>query len=176
MCGNKCVFVCVVPSSSHSCLYLSVMVVPCCLHRASLGSPMNWSVISVNMRAPLESLIFSISLTCRDRWGIVGKSCHTGNHDWCLMGMILLPCWTVSWAAFLSHGTRPGRERAWPVPEPAPHPGASSSRRQCWRPPLDLELLQCTRGFSQQLIKTSQTNWCWHLFTSSYSSAATPRC
>ncbi|TNN68162.1 hypothetical protein EYF80_021645 [Liparis tanakae] len=33
---------------------------------ASRGSPMNCSVISVNMRAPLESLIFSISLTCRD--------------------------------------------------------------------------------------------------------------
>lgn len=59
-----CVFVCVLPSSSHSCLYLSVMVVPCCLHMASLGSPMNCSVISISMRAPLESLIFSISLTC----------------------------------------------------------------------------------------------------------------
>lgn len=45
------------------------MVVPCCLHSASLGSPMNCSVISVNMRAPLESLIFSISLTCRDGGG-----------------------------------------------------------------------------------------------------------
>lgn len=58
------VFVCVLPSSSHSCLYLSVMVVPCCLHMASLGSPMNCSVISISMRAPLESLIFSISRTC----------------------------------------------------------------------------------------------------------------
>lgn len=52
------------PSSSQSCLYLSVMVVPCCLHSASRGSAMNCSVISVNILAPLESRIFSISLTC----------------------------------------------------------------------------------------------------------------
>ena len=51
------------PSSSQSCLYLSVMVVPCCFHSASRGSPRNWPVIRVNIRAPLESLIFSISLT-----------------------------------------------------------------------------------------------------------------
>lgn len=77
--GNACVccseFVCVCvlggagfplsPSSSQSCLYLSVMVVPCCLHSASRGSAMNCSVISVNILAPLESRIFSISLTCR---------------------------------------------------------------------------------------------------------------
>ena len=70
--------VCVLlPSSSHSCLYLSVMVVPCCLHRASLGSPMNCSVISVNILAPLESLIFSISLTCRHTHRDTHRHTHT---------------------------------------------------------------------------------------------------
>lgn len=69
-----CVCVCglslLSPSSSQSCLYLSVMVVPCCLHSASRGSAMNCSVISVNILAPLESRIFSISLTCSGsgRW------------------------------------------------------------------------------------------------------------
>lgn len=59
------------PSSSQSWRYLSVMVVPCCLHSASLGSAINCSVISVSMRAPFESRIFSISLTCGD---------HTHTH------------------------------------------------------------------------------------------------
>lgn len=54
------------PNSSQSCLYLSVMVVPCCLHSASRGSAMNCSVISVNILAPLESRIFSISLTYKE--------------------------------------------------------------------------------------------------------------
>lgn len=72
LCECVCVYVCVgcfflSPSSSQSCLYLSVMVVPCCLHSASRGSAMNCSVISVNILAPLESRIFSISLTCRRR-------------------------------------------------------------------------------------------------------------
>lgn len=70
-CVCACVSVCglffLSPSSSQSCLYLSVMVVPCCLHSASRGSAMNCSVISVNILAPLESRIFNISLTCRRR-------------------------------------------------------------------------------------------------------------
>ena len=91
-----CVCVCVVcfsssPSSSQSCLYLSVMVVPCCLHRASRGSAMNCSVISVNILAPLESRIFSISLTYRRRrrrrrrgGGDGGMVTHTPAHAWSL--------------------------------------------------------------------------------------------
>lgn len=54
------------PSSSQSCLYLSVIAVPCCLQSDRRGSAMNCSVINVNMRAPLESLIFNISRTW---WG-----------------------------------------------------------------------------------------------------------
>lgn len=137
-----------IPSSSHSCLYLSVMVVPCCLHSTSLGSPMNCSVISANIRAPLESLIFSISLTCRDPRCIVDKSGFRATASWreqCFMGNDSLPCWTVSWAAFLSRGTRPGKERAWPAPEPAPHLDASNFHHPRWHPLLDRARLQRTK-------------------------------
>ena len=51
------------PSSSQSCLYLSVIAVPCCLQSDRRGSAMNCSVIKVNIRAPFESLIFNISRT-----------------------------------------------------------------------------------------------------------------
>ena len=54
------------PSSSQSCLYLSVIAVPCCLQSERRGSAMNCSVIKVNIRAPFESLIFNISRTW---WG-----------------------------------------------------------------------------------------------------------
>lgn len=79
VCRTVCVCVCVVcfsplPSSSQSCLYLSVMVVPCCLHSASRGSAMNCSVISVNILAPLESRIFSISLTYGSREEETGRT------------------------------------------------------------------------------------------------------
>lgn len=78
-CVCACVSVCglffLSPSSSQSCLYLSVMVVPCCLHSASRGSAMNCSVISVNILAPLESRIFNISLTCRRRRRQGGRLC-----------------------------------------------------------------------------------------------------
>lgn len=53
------------PSSSQSCRHLSVIPVPCCLHSDSRGSAMNCSVISVSIRAPLESRIRSISRTWR---------------------------------------------------------------------------------------------------------------
>ena len=51
------------PNSSQSCLYLSVIAVPCCLQSDRRGSAMNCSVIKVNIRAPFESLIFNISRT-----------------------------------------------------------------------------------------------------------------
>lgn len=63
--AKSLLFVLFSPNSSHSWRYLSVMVVPCCRHRASRGSAMNCSVISVSMRAPFESRIFSISRTWR---------------------------------------------------------------------------------------------------------------
>lgn len=81
VCAHVCRTVCArvvcfspLPSSSQSCLYLSVMVVPCCLHSASRGSAMNCSVISVNILAPLESRIFSISLTYRRREEETGRT------------------------------------------------------------------------------------------------------
>ena len=147
----KNMFACVVPSSSQNCLYLSIMVVPCCLQNASLGSAMNWSVISVNMRAPLESLIFSISLTCRDQGALWVNAAVVAPVWWRLLEMAALPCWTISWAASLSHGTRPGRGRASPVPEPAPRPDASSSHHPRWRPPSGPALLHRTKAISQQL-------------------------
>lgn len=52
------------PSSSQSCRHLSVIPVPCCRHRDRRGSAMNCSVMSVSIRAPFESRILSISLTC----------------------------------------------------------------------------------------------------------------
>lgn len=57
------------PSSSQSCLHLSVMLVPCCLQSVSRGSAINCSVISVSILAPLESLIRSISRTWHIRRG-----------------------------------------------------------------------------------------------------------
>lgn len=54
------------PSSSQSCRHLSVMPVPCCLHSDRRGSAMNCSVMSVSIRAPLESRIRSISRTWKD--------------------------------------------------------------------------------------------------------------
>lgn len=61
------------PAQSQSCLYLSVIAVPCCLQSDRRGSAMNCSVIKVNARAPFESLIFNISRT------LVGKKIPSEN-------------------------------------------------------------------------------------------------
>lgn len=116
-----------------------------------------WSALTCELRwSPSSSASPSPAETRRRRkGGIVGERCRAGAGSAsrrCLLEMILLPCWTVSWAAFPSHGTRPGRERAWPVPEPAPRPDASSSRRPRWRPPSDPELLRRTKEISQKLV------------------------
>lgn len=72
------------PSSSQSCLHLSVMLVPCCLHSVSRGSAINCSVISVSILAPLESLIRSISRTWhirRGRWLVTVHHNKVGGEE-----------------------------------------------------------------------------------------------
>lgn len=62
-CGLSTIHTHKAPSWSHSCRHLSVIGVPWDFHKASLGSQRNCSVMSVSIRAPLESWARSISRT-----------------------------------------------------------------------------------------------------------------